>query len=125
MNCYNHNDIPGVAICTSCGKALCKTCVQITGDILACSPECTAKLQNRDEVYSLSSKRSKLSLATTAFVYFAAGGLFLIFGIYYLFYFIPLGILLTGAGVVFVIAGVRYRKTMLNGKQEISNPVAR
>lgn len=47
MQCINHNDQPAVAICMSCGCALCGACVHRTvGNRIVCSDSCAATLSS-------------------------------------------------------------------------------
>ena len=47
MNCFRHQDQSAIAICKSCGKAVCADCSDDTGQGIACSENCVAELQQR------------------------------------------------------------------------------
>jgi hypothetical protein len=44
MNCFNHPDSVGVAICKWCERCLCRACVRETAKGIVCSAECEANL---------------------------------------------------------------------------------
>src|SRR3954465_12152177 len=44
MNCINHPEVPAVAYCQQCGKALCSQCVRTVSGIVLCEPCLAAKL---------------------------------------------------------------------------------
>jgi hypothetical protein len=82
MQCFNHTDTPAVAICLSCGKALCKSCAMNTSEFIVCSDSCKNRLTMQR---SLKEKEPKAYLATSKFMFFnglifmIAGCLMLIF----------------------------------------------
>lgn len=40
MNCFNHENVPAVAICKTCGRAMCYDCAMIGGKYDSLCPEC-------------------------------------------------------------------------------------
>lgn len=44
MRCYNHPDKNAIAVCRSCGKAVCHQCAQETENAIACRQECVNAL---------------------------------------------------------------------------------
>ncbi len=44
MNCLNHPDVPAVAYCQNCGKAMCAACVRSVGGVVYCEPCLAARL---------------------------------------------------------------------------------
>ena len=42
MNCFNHSDIPAVAYCRSCGRALCETCKRTANGTIYCDEHAPA-----------------------------------------------------------------------------------
>jgi hypothetical protein len=44
MNCINHPEVPAVAYCQQCGKALCSECVRSVANTVSCEPCLAAKL---------------------------------------------------------------------------------
>jgi TM2 domain-containing membrane protein YozV len=44
MNCAQHNDIPAVAYCRTCGKALCETCKRDVQGTIFCDPCLAARV---------------------------------------------------------------------------------
>jgi hypothetical protein len=105
LQCYNHNDTPAVAICLSCGKALCKGCSVNAGDFLVCSDTCKSWISKQR---SLREKESKNYLLMSKFMA-SIGVVFGLIAIYHLFIadkiFSALGIFLSAlAAVNFVFA---------------------
>lgn len=47
MQCYNHDNVPAVAICLACGKALCKSCSHDAGGFIVCSDTCKSTLSKQ------------------------------------------------------------------------------
>jgi len=45
MKCYDHQDVDAVAICKSCGKALCSQCAVDLGRGIACKGRCVDDVQ--------------------------------------------------------------------------------
>jgi len=46
MNCANHPDIPNVAFCRTCGKALCSNCARNVKGVIYCENCLAARLEN-------------------------------------------------------------------------------
>ena len=40
MNCFNHENVPAVAVCKSCGRAMCYDCAMIGGKYDSLCPDC-------------------------------------------------------------------------------------
>src|SRR2546423_584648 len=40
MKCFSHNTVEAVAVCRSCGRALCPNCVVEVGTVCACRNRC-------------------------------------------------------------------------------------
>ncbi len=40
MNCSNHNDVNAIAVCTVCGRGICKECTTFARDSAACLGRC-------------------------------------------------------------------------------------
>ena len=76
MQCFNHTDTPAVAICLSCGKALCKSCAVSSNDFIVCSQVCKGKLSMKR---SLSDKEPTTYLAVSKFI-FSVGIVFFLAG---------------------------------------------
>lgn len=107
MKCYNHPDRDGIAICRSCGKAICRECAMESRDGIACQQSCLASLAEKSAlnaqqaVHLKNLKRTNLlgSLFSIAmgilFIFFSFQG----FGLVYDFIFL-LGIGFTLYGIV-------------------------
>jgi hypothetical protein len=80
MQCFNHNDIPAVAICLSCGKALCKSCCIDVADYIVCSDICKSRVIKQ---MSIKEKGPRNYLFLSKLMIFC-GILFAIVGIYHL-----------------------------------------
>ena len=50
MNCFNHSGVQGVAICRSCGRALCHECIVEVGKSTACHERCEAAVAKQNEI---------------------------------------------------------------------------
>lgn len=77
MNCYNHPEQAGLAICKNCNKALCKDCLTELDDGIACTATCVEKVQ---EINSLidrnsSSQKSYSSTALSAIILYTIMGI--------------------------------------------------
>ena len=40
MNCFNHENVPAVAVCKNCGRAMCYDCAMIGGKYDSLCPDC-------------------------------------------------------------------------------------
>ncbi|MBU1625963.1 hypothetical protein KKB18_01195 [bacterium] len=76
MQCFNHTDTPAVAICLSCGKALCKSCAMTSDASIVCSETCKSRLSM---LRSLREKEPKQYMALSKFL-FSLGLIFLLAG---------------------------------------------
>lgn len=45
MNCFNHSEIPAVAICKSCSRALCNQCATEVEKAMACRERCESDVR--------------------------------------------------------------------------------
>ena len=43
MHCFNHAELEAVAICTTCGRAICMSCARPTETAVTCSEACQAQ----------------------------------------------------------------------------------
>jgi predicted phage tail protein len=46
MRCFYHGDVDGVAICKSCGRAICHECCADVGTYAACRNRCEPDVQS-------------------------------------------------------------------------------
>ncbi|MFC1826418.1 hypothetical protein ACFLZQ_00595 [Thermodesulfobacteriota bacterium] len=51
MKCYNHPERDSIAICKSCGKAICHECAQESENGIACQQSCRNSLSKKKELY--------------------------------------------------------------------------
>ena len=52
MKCYNHPERDAVAICKSCGKAICHECAKESENGVACQQSCINSLSKKNELYA-------------------------------------------------------------------------
>ncbi len=50
MECFAHPEVPAVGICCSCGKGVCRSCVQDLSFAIACSAVCAQECEINREV---------------------------------------------------------------------------
>lgn len=105
MKCYNHSNADAVAICKSCGKAICQECAVDVGKGIACKDQCeddvmmiNAIINNNAKAYSTIKGRSLFGP-----IFFIIIGM--VFGLYGLLSGYALGFSLI-LGICFVIYGV-------------------
>ena len=87
MNCIKHTEASAVAICRSCGRAMCTDCIMQAGMAVTCSEECANYAKDMDEmmtrgkaIYGMSESSSSLSISVVMWLVF--GVLFLGWGVY-------------------------------------------
>lgn len=62
MRCYKHSEIEACGVCTSCGRAMCKSCEQIgDNDELVCSTTCCHKSARNSVLQSLQTENVRLT----------------------------------------------------------------
>lgn len=81
MKCFNHNNVDAVAICTSCGKALCSSCLPIGSPECACSIECADFSRERRRQFALLSRRHRTSLLASEIGCYSLGIIFVVVGL--------------------------------------------
>lgn len=55
MECFTHPETQAVAVCKSCGKAVCRSCAQDLGHAVVCSADCATDATELNEI----NKRAK------------------------------------------------------------------
>lgn len=81
MQCINHPDHPAVAICMSCGCALCGACIHRTvGNRVICSEACAANLSSLLNASHEGASRVARSNRVTAWYLWLVGAALLAFG---------------------------------------------
>ena len=109
MNCYTHTERVGVAVCVSCGAAICSACVQKTGSGKnVCSTQCAVISGETDSAIAAIASRVTRSNKATAWFCWSLGAIFLILGGISILGDLFLAIYLLLAGVVSVGAGFWY-----------------
>jgi hypothetical protein len=76
MRCFNHAEIHGVAICKSCGRALCHDCVVEIGTATACKGRCEAAVARQNDII----ERSQSVYPKTASTYVRTGVFVILMG---------------------------------------------
>jgi hypothetical protein len=114
MRCYNHSDTEAVAICKSCGKALCQECAIDLGRGIACQGQCEADVQmlisivdNNAKTYSTVKSRSLYAPIFFIIVGIIFGGYGMLSGNMFGFMFV-LGVCFVLYGVIAMIANRKY-----------------
>jgi len=111
MKCFNHDTTDAVAVCSYCGQALCKSCVQPRAEQrLVCSSECAEALScNRNAIQMILQQNLRSAKASAFYCYLCAA---LSAGAAVVAWFMlpsPFLILFTGAcAVVLFVSGVWY-----------------
>lgn len=109
MKCYNHNEKDAIAICKSCGKGLCSSCLTELPYGIACKNKCEDRVNlvnkitdNNIKIISVSNRQIK------TFGYFSIifGVLFIILGIYFALDNILVGSIFIALGILFVLNGL-------------------
>ena len=80
MKCFNHSQSDGVAICKSCGRALCHDCCAEVGNGSACKSRCEADVADLNVII----KRSKSAYQKTGGAYRRNGVAMLVLGFVFL-----------------------------------------
>jgi len=121
MLCFTHNTVPAIAVCKSCGKALCGTCVKDLGFALVCSESCAGDARDNHElvqrakrVYGMGSFKRSVPTLTLVFILFAV-----FFGGFGIFQSLQDGTIawyqFGGAGLFGVCALLYYRRMGIRG----------
>ena len=68
MKCFKHDSIDAIAVCTCCGRALCRECVQAPlAARIVCSEGCAAALARDEKALQLLLQKSAQSTKASAF----------------------------------------------------------
>lgn len=109
MQCFNHTEVDAVAICKSCGKALCKSCsTEITNGI-ACKNSCERRVNMLNQMIDNNEKMiatSNVNIKTNAISSIVFGILFALMGLYLYYSNDFLGCLFMVMGVSFIVIGI-------------------
>lgn len=116
MNCFNHNNVNAIGICTNCHKGICFNCHLEGQKYLVCCEECARVVKDREEIndramriYGVGPYSSRKNISISALTTLFLGLLFLGFAGYDLDLGItPMGFFIGGLGVVFLLVGFLY-----------------
>lgn len=106
MNCYNHTDRTGIAVCVNCGAVMCADCARRTeANKIVCSEQCAVASKATDIAITTIVSRMKRSSKANAWLAWSLGAIFGVFGIFFLPSDLFFAIYLLAPGVVFIGAG--------------------
>lgn len=122
MKCYNHSNVEAVAVCRSCGRALCRDCVTEVGLSCSCKGRCESVVATMDDLvergrtaYQKSSTLQQrngifIILLGVAFLTIALIGLSRGESSEWSYFMLAAGVLFGGLGVTSLIAAKRLRE---------------
>ena len=74
MKCFKHDTADAVAICSYCGRGLCRDCAQTASSRVACSVGCAEALtRNEEHVEKILRQSSRNARASAFYCYLCAG----------------------------------------------------
>lgn len=119
MKCYSHPATDAVAVCKSCGRALCHECTAEVGRSCACRDRCEADVEKLNDMIvrgsSVYQKTSGVYVRSGVFL-IVMGFLFAGFGVFVLgseqpnYFFLILGILFAVYGAFQFLTAKRYKE---------------
>jgi len=115
MNCYRHRRIDAVAICRSCGRAVCDQCCEESGGEIVCGGDCRRK---RERSHQLDARLrqtfgvgARPPIPPSVSAYFLFGVILLLTGVYFWFDRQSFDVLiLATSAVFFVMSAASYRR---------------
>jgi hypothetical protein len=106
MNCYNHPDRIGIAVCVNCGAAICDNCAKKTdANKNVCSELCAVASKATDSAIAMMASRVKRSSKANAWLLWVLGAVFGLCGVVFLSSDLFFAVYLLAACVVFVGGG--------------------
>jgi hypothetical protein len=128
MKCATHK-AEAIGVCAYCGRAICSECVPVPqGTRMSCSEACAHSMSRGEQAIDLILSRSLRSVKAVAQLLYFFGGCFIVVAVWTV---VGLHesdmvglILFGGGGVIFIAAGVWYRKKTLQ-KQDFAYHSAR
>ena len=122
MKCYRHPELEAVAVCRSCGRALCRDCVTEVGLSCSCKGRCESVVATMNDLMERGrtayQKTSALQLRNGIFI-ILLGIVFISLAVYQFsvggaseltYLLIAAGVLLGGMGVASLISARRFRQ---------------
>jgi hypothetical protein len=125
MKCFNHQETEAVAVCVSCGKALCPSCISKSSrGKLVCSALCAQAISEADDFRDYFHNRSTRSWRLIAYaMLFPVSFIFLVFGGFAIWAREwPIVWLLLSVVVIFVLAGLGCLRL---GKRMVADEMSR
>jgi hypothetical protein len=116
MNCYNHQNVPAVAICKNCNKGLCPECLTEVENGIACTATCIEEVKSINALIKSNKTltgRAKGTYYRTIFIYFAMSLLFFYSAFLYpdlKFYMLPAGGIFLFMSLLTLNAARKYKK---------------
>jgi hypothetical protein len=122
MKCFNHSTVDAVAVCKSCGRALCRDCIAEVGLSCSCRGRCESIVATENELRERGStayQKTSASYLRSGIFIMLLGGLFLLLGVVGLagreqsgwnYFMLVIGVLFAGMGVSNLISAKRLRQ---------------
>lgn len=135
MHCFAHHGVAAVAVCPSCGKALCHACTLAEAEWQVCGEACLARISSLHQGVALAERKTHASLSVT--VTFLLGSAVVLFAVSAFFVLlaalnalarnwervgdlIVIVLFCAGSGVVFLLSARRFRAALHAGRKEAS-----
>lgn len=122
MKCYNHPDVEAVAICRSCGRAICRDCVSEVGLSCSCKGRCEQVVATMNELV----ERGRTAYQKTSTLQLRNGIFVILLGLVFVslavirfasgdasvwtFFLLACGVLFAGMGIASLISAKRFRE---------------
>lgn len=122
MRCYNHSNIEAVAVCRSCGRALCRDCTAEVGLSCSCKGRCESIVATMNDLVERGrtayQKTSTLQLRNAVFVILLAIVFISLAVIRFsnhdatdsTYFFLAAGVLFGGMGIAGLVSAKRFRE---------------
>ena len=122
MKCYSHSEAEAVAVCRSCGRALCRDCVTEVGLSCSCKGRCESMVAAMNDLV----ERGKTAYQKTSTLQLRNGIFVILLGVVlvslavhrfsvgdaseWTYFFLAAGVLFAGMGIVSLISARRFRQ---------------
>ena len=110
MKCFNHHADDAVAICKSCGKALCPQCAVALPNGIACKNSCEDRVNMLNQMIDNNNKviaTTNTNLKSSAVFSIILGALFVSMGSLFYRTDVYFGAIIVTIGIAFLINGIR------------------
>ena len=122
MKCFNHSTVEAVAVCRSCGRALCHDCIAEVGLSCSCKGRCESVVATTNDLV----ERGRTAYQKTSTLQLRNGIFVILFGVVFVslavfrfsvgdasewtYFFLAAGVLFAGMGVASLISARRFRQ---------------